>query len=62
MDDKTLSFSSQFKLELLRRFIKENPEKDSELALKYCQEYYELYQCYKALEKTYLESRKDLFM
>ena len=62
MNNDTLSFSSQFKLELLRRFIKENPEKDSELALKYCQEYYELYQQYEALQKAYLELRTDLFM
>ncbi|MDJ0648276.1 MAG: hypothetical protein QNJ60_06160 [Xenococcaceae cyanobacterium MO_188.B19] len=62
MSEDNLSFSSQFKLEVLHRFIKENPEKDSELALKYCQEYYELYQQYKTLEKAYLKSRNGLFM
>ena len=62
MSDNTLPLCHQFKLELLRRFIEENPEKDSEIALKYCQEYYELYKSYKALEKAYLESRTDLFM
>ncbi len=57
-----LSLSHQFKMEILRRFIIDNPEKASELALKYYQEYCEIYQQYKALQKAHLESRNDLFM
>ncbi len=62
MSENNLPLSRQFKLELLRRFVEENPEKASELALKYYQEYSELYQQYKALQKARLESRNDLFM
>ena len=49
-------------MEVLRRLVEDNPEKASELALKYYQEYSELYQQYKALQKARLESRNDLFM
>ncbi len=62
MSENNLPLSRQFKMEILRRLVKENPEKASELALKYYQEYSELYQQYKALQKARLESRNDLFM
>lgn len=62
MNNNSLPLSSEFKLELLRRFIEDNPEKDSKLALKYCQEYYEIYQEYKALKEAHLKSIIGLFM
>ncbi len=62
MNNNSLSLFHQFKIEVLRRFVKENPEKALELVLKYYQECYELSQQYKALQQTYLESRNDLFM
>ncbi len=62
MNNKTLPLSHQFKLEILRRLVKDNPRKASELALKYYQEYCEIYQQYKALQQARLESRNDLFM
>ena len=49
-------------MEVLRRFVKENPEKASELVLKYYQECSELSQQNKSLKRAYLESRNDLFM
>ncbi len=62
MNQNSLSLSHQFKMEVLRRFVKENPEKALDLVLKYYQECYELYQQNKSLQQTYLESRNDLFM
>ena len=62
MNKKTLPLCHQFKLEILRRFVTDNPEKASELALKYYQEYCEIYQQCKALQQARLESRNDLFM
>ncbi len=62
MNYKTLPLSHQFKIEVLRRFVKKNPEKALELVLKYYQEYHELYQQYKVLQQSYLESFNDLFM
>ena len=62
MPENNLPLSRQFQIEVLRRFVEDNPQKASELVLKYYQEYSELYQQYKALQQTYLESRNDLFM
>ncbi len=62
MNNNTLSLFLQFEMEILRRLVKDNPEKASGLALKYYQEYCDLYQQYKALQKARLESRNDLFM
>ena len=62
MNNNTLSLSHQFEMEVLRRFVTDNPQKASELALKYYQEYCDLYQQCKALQKARLESRNDLFM
>ncbi|MGK7896061.1 MAG: hypothetical protein AB4372_21225 [Xenococcus sp. (in: cyanobacteria)] len=62
MSENNLPLSRQFEMEVLRRFVEENPEKASELALKYYQEYCEIYQQCKALQQARLESRNDLFM
>ena len=62
MSENNLPLSSQFKIEVLRRYVKKNPEKALELVLKYYQECYELSQQNKSLQQTYLESRNDLFM
>ncbi len=62
MNNNYLSLSSQFQVELLRRFIKEKPQQASELALKYYEEYWVLHQEYKALQKAFLESRNDYFI
>ncbi len=62
MNNKSLSLSHQFKMEVLRRFVEDNPEKAPELVLKIYQEYSDLYQRYKALQKACLKSRNDLFM
>ncbi len=62
MNNNTLSLCHQFEMEVLRRFVEDNPQKASELALKYYQEYCEIYQQCKALQKARLESRNDLFM
>ena len=62
MNQNSLSLSHQFKMEVLRRLVKDNPEKASELALKYYQEYCEIYQQYKALQKAHLKYRNGIFM
>ncbi|MDJ0536725.1 MAG: hypothetical protein QNJ70_30270 [Xenococcaceae cyanobacterium MO_207.B15] len=62
MNYKTLSLFHQFEMEVLRRFVEDNPQKASELVLSYYQEYHELYQQYKVLQQSYLESFNDLFM
>lgn len=62
MNNNTLSLFHQFKMEVLRRFIEDNPEKASELVLKYYQEYSELYQKYKALEQAHLKYKNGIFM
>ncbi len=62
MNNNTLSLSHQFEMEVLRRFIKDNPQKASELALKYYQEYSELYQQYKALQQAHLKYKNGIFM
>ncbi len=49
-------------MEVLRRFVEENPDKALDLVLKYYQEYSELYQQYKALEQAHLKYRNGLFM
>ena len=59
MNNNYLSLSSQFQVELLRRFIKQEPQQASELALKYYEKYWVLHQQYKALEKgTYHFGKK----
>ncbi|MDJ0747174.1 MAG: hypothetical protein QNJ32_28060 [Xenococcaceae cyanobacterium MO_167.B27] len=62
MNYKKLPLSHQFKMEVLRRLVKDNPQKASELVLSYYQEYHELYQQLLVLQQSYLESRNDLFM
>ena len=62
MNNNKLSLFHQFEMEVLRRSAEKNPEKAPELVLKYYQEYSELYQQYKALQKARLESKNELFM
>ena len=62
MSENNLALSSQFEIEVLRRFLEENPQKASELVLKYYQEYSELYQQYKALQQAHLKYRNGIFM
>ena len=57
-----LPLSSQFEIEVLKRFFKKKPQQASELALKYYEEYWVLHQQYKALQKAFLEFRNDLFI
>ena len=49
-------------MEVLRRLVKDNPQKALELVLSYYQEYHELYQQLLVLQQSYLESFNDLFM
>lgn len=54
-----LPLSSQFEIEVLKRFFKKKPQQASELALKYYEKYWVLHQQYKALEKAFLDSRNN---
>ncbi len=62
MKNNTLSLSHQFKMEVLSRFVEENPDKALDLVLKYYQECCQLCQENKVLEQSLLKYRNGLFM
>ncbi len=62
MNNNKLSLSHQFEMEVLRRFVEDNPEKAPELVLKLYQQYSELEQEYQTLEKAHLKYLNGIFM
>lgn len=52
----TLSLESQFEVERLKRYLKENPEKGIELAIEHFEDYLFVVQEYKKLKEKYNSS------
>ena len=62
MNDKTLSYSTQFEIERVRRELENNPSQAIEKALEFYQDYLVLYSEHKELQKEVLVSHLNLYL
>ena len=62
MNDNTLSYSTQFEIERVRRELENNPSLAIEKALEFYQDYLVLYEEHKELQKEVLVSHLNLYL